>query len=180
MSGSHPCIRNCIECGIEFMRVSNSQKRCQSCNKEKIRLSDLKQSKEWRQKYPDKAKETNKKSKLKHKDKITEYAKKYYEEHKSDPKFILNRNSRTLKHYYANPTKAKARVAVTHAIRGGRLSKPILCEYCNQEKRLEGHHDDYNKPLEVKWLCKNCHETYHHQAISELKQWRDQKIKELE
>lgn len=35
--------------------------------------------------------------------------------------------------------------------------KPDLCEGCNKEKKLTGHHKDYSKPLEVEWLCYECH-----------------------
>jgi hypothetical protein len=35
------------------------------------------------------------------------------------------------------------------------------CEMCEATKNLERHHDDYSKPLEVKTMCKQCHEAYH-------------------
>lgn len=39
----------------------------------------------------------------------------------------------------------------------GKIIKPSNCENCGEEKRLEAHHKDYEKPLEVEWLCKQCH-----------------------
>jgi hypothetical protein len=28
-------------------------------------------------------------------------------------------------------------------------------------KRLEAHHTDYSRPLEVEWLCVSCHRNHH-------------------
>jgi hypothetical protein len=33
---------------------------------------------------------------------------------------------------------------------------PQSCEKCGTEK-AQKHHEDYSKPLEVRWLCKACH-----------------------
>ena len=33
---------------------------------------------------------------------------------------------------------------------------------CGRSTQLEAHHKDYNKPLDVDWICKNCHENRHH------------------
>ena len=53
--------------------------------------------------------------------------------------------------------KYKATTAVGTAIRYGQLVKPKECEGCGEVLPLEGHHEDYSKPLEVVWLCNTCH-----------------------
>lgn len=58
--------------------------------------------------------------------------------------------------------KQNARKKVFRAVQSGKLVKPICCESCSQELALEAHHEDYSKPLEIKWLCKECHENTHH------------------
>lgn len=55
------------------------------------------------------------------------------------------------------PQRQKARIAVQYAVKKGKLEKPMFCEKCNIESKLEAHHEDYSKPLEVIWLCKGCH-----------------------
>lgn len=58
--------------------------------------------------------------------------------------------------------KQNARKKVLRAVQSGKLVKPSCCEDCSQAVALEAHHKDYHKPLEVKWLCKECHENIHH------------------
>jgi ribosomal protein S27AE len=48
---------------------------------------------------------------------------------------------------------------VWKAISRGKLVKE-KCEVCGAEK-TQAHHDDYNKPLEIRWLCKKCHTEWH-------------------
>jgi hypothetical protein len=51
-------------------------------------------------------------------------------------------------------------VAVNNAVRDGRLvRKPF--EGCGTTIRVEAHHDDYAKPLEVRWFCRTCHRAEH-------------------
>lgn len=58
-----------------------------------------------------------------------------------------------------NPAKRKATVAANNAIRDGRLIKHP-CEICG-EVRAQAHHDDYSKPLDVRWLCTKHHAEWH-------------------
>jgi len=61
-----------------------------------------------------------------------------------------------------HPLKQAARVALGHAIRDGKISRPRACSACGRECTPHGHHHDYNKPLEVIWLCPSCHQRLHH------------------
>jgi hypothetical protein len=38
------------------------------------------------------------------------------------------------------------------------------CEVCGIQKNIEMHHDDYSKPLSIRWLCKK-HHTEHHNNL---------------
>ena len=86
---------------------------------------------------------------------------------RSDRKYSRSEKGREAdrKHYYNSPEKAKALNALNHAIRDGKINRPDFCESCFQEKFVEGHHPDYDKPLEVTWLCKKCHTELHKDLI---------------
>lgn len=58
-----------------------------------------------------------------------------------------------------NRHKFKAWYAVSNALRNGKLKK-LPCEICRSKNNLNAHHDDYSKPLQVRWLCR-----YHHMEI---------------
>ena len=53
----------------------------------------------------------------------------------------------------------KARAAVASAIKKGLLIKQP-CKVCGEE-RVDGHHEDYDKPLDVIWLCRLHHLEHH-------------------
>ena len=55
--------------------------------------------------------------------------------------------------------RGKAHGAVAKAIRHGKLIRSN-CERCGKEK-TEAHHEDYDKPLQVIWLCNVCHKQRH-------------------
>lgn len=62
----------------------------------------------------------------------------------------------------AHPERYRAYDAVRRAIRKGLLVR-LACESCGDPK-THAHHEDYSKPLDVQWLCRDCHETAHHPA----------------
>ena len=64
---------------------------------------------------------------------------------------------RTRHYYHANPEKMRAKHRIKYLLKLGHLTKPQFCECCGREARLDGHHEDYTKPLEVLWLCRKCH-----------------------
>ena len=61
-----------------------------------------------------------------------------------------------------NKVKHAAHVLVSNAVRDKRLIKDTECQECGKsDVALHGHHDDYTKPLEVRWLCPACHAAWH-------------------
>lgn len=71
------------------------------------------------------------------------------------------RRKTTVKYRAIHPERMAIYDAVAHAIKKGVLVKPNRCQKCGSDKRIEGHHKDYSKPLEVEWLCSRCHRIEH-------------------
>ena len=55
----------------------------------------------------------------------------------------------------------KCHSALAWAVKNGRIKKPSVCSCCGKEGRIEGHHKDYSKPLDVTWLLSVCHRRLH-------------------
>ena len=52
--------------------------------------------------------------------------------------------------------------AIERAIRDGKITRPTVCTACGQPHgAIEGHHPDYDNPLDVVWLCRPCHRVHH-------------------
>lgn len=58
-----------------------------------------------------------------------------------------------------NPEKYSAHMKVRDAVKSGKLKREP-CEVCGSMK-VEGHHEDYSKPLGVRWLCSIHHGEVH-------------------
>jgi hypothetical protein len=59
------------------------------------------------------------------------------------------------------PMKYAAHIITGNAIRDGKLIRASNCSVCSATEKIEGHHDDYTKPLDVRWLCEGCHKEWH-------------------
>lgn len=57
--------------------------------------------------------------------------------------------------------KRQASLMVRQAVAAGTLTRGP-CEVCGTTERIHGHHDDYSKPLSVRWLCSSHHSKWHH------------------
>jgi len=73
----------------------------------------------------------------------------------------------------------------------GNITKPTQCEWCKNicyktgkkvNKKLQMHHEDYNIPEWITWLCGSCHSRYHKKSIlgprDMLYSWEWRKSKE--
>lgn len=61
--------------------------------------------------------------------------------------------------------KRAARLAAALAERLGILERPERCEFCRRrpagDRSLERHHENYDRPLDITWLCPVCHLEVH-------------------
>lgn len=97
----------------------------------------------------------------------------YEKERNRDPDRRARKNEYGRRHREKYPDKTAARTAVGNAIRDGKLIRPDNCQRCGASCKVEAHHKDYSKPLDVDWYCFQCHrEVGHGQVVSD----RDYKI----
>ncbi len=80
------------------------------------------------------------------------------------PQYYQENRDRLQNHKKENHQPGKARTGniVCAALKSGKLIKPDACSKCGKSWcQIQAHHEDYNKPLEVIWLCKSCHRRKH-------------------
>jgi len=77
-----------------------------------------------------------------------------------DEKYFQSAYSKRLK----NIKRYKAALIIANMRHRGEYH-PKPCVKCGSDKNVEGHHEDYDKPKELTWLCKVCH-LEHHKLIN--------------
>ena len=129
-------------------------KKCFKCQRE-LPLSDFYKHKQMGDGHLNKCKDCTKEDAAEHREKNLEKIRAY-------DRSRGNRQTKEYRDGYKNkyPIKHKAHILVSNAIRDGKLFKEP-CSECGSEDRIHAHHDDYAKPLNVRWLCAACHHQWH-------------------
>lgn len=136
----------CLECYRKYLE-SPEQK-----------LKSALRVKTWHEKNPGirrgdpKCLESYRKYHEKNREKIKEYNKKYIQENREKIRDLAKRH----------PEKVKAREMLHTQVKLGKIIPYEFCQICNEKTKLQGHHTDYSKPLEVIWLCIPCHKKQHY------------------
>ena len=136
------------------------KKQCFRCKQEKD-ISEFYAHPEMKDGFLGKCKECTKQDvKINRASKREQYSEYDHKRNKNRREYMRNMNR---KHRKAYPEKAKAHRMVNNAIRDGKIVRQP-CIYCGNPKS-QAHHEDYNKPFEVEWLCFKCHREKRHNQI---------------
>lgn len=129
------------------------EKKCFKCGEVKP-LSEFYKHKQMKDGHVNKCKACNKKDVANHRveniEKIREYDR---------ARGNRQREGYTKEWREKYPKKYKAQCMVNNQKRAGNLHQEP-CEICGCEKSV-AHHDDYDKPLNVRWLCQAHHQQWH-------------------
>ena len=110
-----------------------------------------------------KCKECNKKDALEHRLKNIEKVREYDKRRAKLPDRIKLALRVNQEWRVADKRRTQCHNAVARAIRNNELSS-MPCVRCGELKSL-AHHEDYNKPLDVMWLCQPCHKQRHKEMV---------------
>lgn len=190
--------RDCKPCKAEYMRQWNAKnpdkiKTNKKKTYEKHKTTDNQRSKNWAEKNRTRSNQIKQAYKERNREKYLaqqrEYAKKKYLENREkilekeklpERKEVLkvwreeNRerlNKEYIESYHFSEdlkTKQLARCKVRRAILSGKLIKATECSKCGSSQRIQAHHHDYSKPLEVIFLCTPCHQKEHSKYFKQV------------
>jgi hypothetical protein len=127
---------------------------------DEVRELERARQRRWYKENPDKARAQHERYSDRHPGLLAERARAFRATH---PDVIQARNSAFSR---TKPNQKAANNALNNAIRKGEIVRPDACESCGRECRPHGHHPDYAKPLEVRWLCPSCHKRAHLEEVA--------------
>jgi len=144
---------------------------CIECDKERSKkYSDdhieerRERQRAWRERNRDKENQRNREYRLNNAKKVKLARSKYNKENVD----ALREYQRASK--MNDPEKFKARELLNGAVRSKKIIKPDHCSLCGKGGKVDGHHEDYSRPLDVIWLCRACHMGIHNEA------WMSEKL----
>jgi len=121
-----------------------------------VRTEKIKEyDKIYYQKNKEKLKEAQRKWQNENKEKYLKFQKKWREENKEK----LNEEKRKWQKEYRKRNKN-----IIQAYKKSekiKIPKNQKCENCKKELAIHKHHEDYSKPLNIKFLCLSCHRQLH-------------------
>jgi hypothetical protein len=140
---------DCATCGKDKENVRDSY--CKKCKRDKAKLKSLEEGRREKNSGGRKATCSNC-GRLRENSGINEgYCK---------PCKILNKKQNRPYRTEEQKFKEAVRKLTAAKIRQGILIR-LPCEICKTEIDVQAHHDDYNKPLDVRWLCRKHHREHH-------------------
>ena len=72
-----------------------------------------------------------------------------------------DRTAQAIRYKKKYPNKVSAHQKLIRALEAKKLIRPLNCSICGTKGMIMGHHKDYDKPLEIVWVCWKCHEMLH-------------------
>lgn len=157
-------MRKCKVCGEEkpitefYKHAGYPDTKCKECAKAYSRRYAEEHAEHYKQYRKQRYMEHREEDMLRNKawreanrDKHNAYCRKWNNEHADDRREYLR------EYRIAHPERMRAQGIVNTRISRGKLTKPMACEVCGKVGRVEAHHADYSKPLDVMWVCKKCH-----------------------
>lgn len=144
----------CKVCGVtsdaaEFYSGVNT--RCKECHKEKVR-QNRKEKSEYYREYDAKRFQNDPRVKMRHK---------RYQKTEAGK---TSTDAARKKWINKKPEARAAHVILGNAVKNGRIQKPSQCSKCGsieRSRKIHAHHEDYARPLDVIWLCAQCHHDTH-------------------
>ena len=178
----------CKSCVKEYGRLRHIEKKEHNNRLSKIYYQNHIEEhrgrcKRWEAKPENRAK--RKAYRDKNKERFNSYFEKYREIHREELRYNLNQYYRThhdkmlekgYKYRIKYPERRIAKDKLAYAIKEGIIIKPTKCSECERDftefkdensinfrkpTLIHGHHEDYSEPLEVIWLCWECHARLH-------------------
>jgi ribosomal protein S27AE len=133
-------------------------KTCFKCNIQKP-LTDFYKHSMMADGFVNKCKKCNKKDVTEHRNKNLEKVREYDRIRASNPERRRAMSAISKSWRQEDFRRTQCHNAVSRAIKSGKLIRQS-CEKCGNENSL-AHHEDYDKPLMVNWLCQPCHKKRH-------------------
>ncbi len=121
----------------------------------------LENNRKWKRNNKEKVSEYRKKWNNENKEKVRASFRKFREIHKDDD---IGKNRALFGKKWAKENRERIKISRSKLKSDARnkskniiIPKEQICQDCNEKLAEEKHHPDYSKPLEVKFLCKKCH-----------------------